>query len=231
MKNIQKLVFQAGSKEELLPDFAHDFPYIASRVEMDYYPDRSTPWHWHGAVELSYTWKGCMKYHTPGGAALLPEGSAVLVNANVLHMTTADPGSVQTLHLFEPSLLGGLESRIGERYIAPLVTAGQVEMLPLLPAGPAQAAVLEQVKAAFCLSPDEFGYEMRLRNALAEIWLAFLKQARPLLNAPAHRGKNSEKIKEMILEGQPDHIIFSEVCGMNVKITDLEVFCRQVIRV
>lgn len=69
MKNIQKIVFQAGSKEELLPDFAHDFPYIASRVEM----------------------------------------------------------------------------------------------LPLLPDNPAHAAVLEQVKAAFSLSPDGFGYEMRLR--------------------------------------------------------------------
>lgn len=126
MKNIHKIIFQPGSREELLPGFAPDFPYIASRVEMDYYPDRSAPWHWHGAVELSYTQKGCIRYHTPGGAALLPEGSAALVNANVLHMTTAEAGTVQLLHIFEPSLLGRPESRIGERYLTPLTAAGQV---------------------------------------------------------------------------------------------------------
>lgn len=55
MKDIRELKFHTGSKEERLPDFAADFPYLASRVEMDYYPGRCAPWHWHGAVELSYT--------------------------------------------------------------------------------------------------------------------------------------------------------------------------------
>ncbi len=216
IKNIHKIIFQAGSKEELLPGFAPDFPYIASRVEMDDYPDRSAPWHWHGAVELSYTQKGCMHYHTPGGMAHLPEGSAVLVNANVLHMTTAEPGAVQLLHIFEPSLLGRPESRIGERYLTPLSSAGQVEMLALCPADPAQAAVLEQIKEAFRLSPDEFGYEVRLRNTLAEIWLALFEQARPLLSAPARRGKSSEKIKEMMIyihERYSEKITISDLAG------------------
>ena len=216
MKNIHKIIFQAGSREELLPGFAPDFPYIASRVEMDYYPDRSAPWHWHGAVELSYTQKGCIRYHTPGGAVLLPEGSAALVNANVLHMTTAEAGTVQLLHIFEPSLLGRPESRIGERYLTPLTAAGQVEVLPLLPGDPAREAVLEQVKAAFRLSPDEFGYEIRLRNTLAEIWLAFFELARPLFNAPARRGKGSKKTKEMMAyvhERYAEKITVSDLAG------------------
>lgn len=84
MKDIREIKFHSGSKEELLPDFTPEFPYIASRVELDHYHDRTVPWHWHGAVELSYTLHGCIKYYTPGGVSVLPEGAAALVNANVL---------------------------------------------------------------------------------------------------------------------------------------------------
>lgn len=198
MRDITELKFYAGSREELLPDFAPDFPYIASRVAMDCYPGRSAPWHWHGAVELSYTQQGCMHYHTPGGVVFLPAGSAVLVNANVLHMTIAEPNTVQLLHIFEPSLLAAPESRIETRYLAPLTAASQVEVLTLTPEDPAQAAVLEEIKKAFSLSPQDFGYEVRLRNALSEVWLALLEQAQPLLSAPCRQTKASGQVKEMM---------------------------------
>lgn len=197
MKDIREVKFHAGSKEELLPDFTPAFPYIASRVEMDLYPGRTVPWHWHGAVELSYTQQGCMKYHTPGGVELLPAGSAVLVNANVLHMTAAEPNTVQFLHIFDPSFLAPVESRIGALYITPL-TASPLEALCLRPEDPAQEAVLEQVKGAFFPPGDAFGLELRLRNTLAEIWLALLERARPLLAHPGQRARNSDKLKEMM---------------------------------
>ena len=37
MKNVQSVEFYTGSREEALPDFADDFPYIASRAELDKY--------------------------------------------------------------------------------------------------------------------------------------------------------------------------------------------------
>lgn len=198
MRDITEVEFYAGSKEERLPDFASDFPYIASRVAMDRYPGRSAPWHWHGAVELSYTQLGCMEYHTPGGVCLLPEGSAVLVNANVLHMTTARPNTVQLLHIFDPAFLAAPGSRIYEQYITPLAAASQVEALCLRPDEPEQNAVLGQIKGAFSLSGEEFGCELLLRNALSDIWLSLLKQAQPLLSRPAPRRHNSDKLKEMM---------------------------------
>lgn len=197
VKDIREVKFHTGSKEELLPDFTPAFPYIATRVQMDDCPGRSAPWHWHGAVELSYTRRGCMKYHTPAGMEFLPAGSAVLVNANVLHMTTAEPDTVQFLHIFDPAFLAPAESRIGARYVAPLTTS-PVESLCLRPDDPAQSAVLERIRGAFSLSADEPGYEIRLRNALSEIWLGLLEQAKPLLGQPARRTKDSGKIKEMM---------------------------------
>ncbi len=198
MKDIWEVRFHAGSKEELLPDFDPAFPYIASRVELDRYPGRAAPWHWHGAVELAYTQAGCVRYHTPGGVTFCPAGSAALVNANVLHMTTAEPGTVQLLHIFDPSLLAPPESRVAQRYLAPLTTS-QMELLALSPDDPCQARALEMVQTAFQLSPDEFGYELRLRNALGELWLALLELARPALDRADGRETPSNKVKEMMI--------------------------------
>ncbi len=38
----------------MLPDFEKDFPYIASRAELDKYIGCCVPWHWHRTEELFY---------------------------------------------------------------------------------------------------------------------------------------------------------------------------------
>ncbi|WP_204162771.1 hypothetical protein [Sporofaciens musculi] len=52
MKMIQKFEFHAESREERLPNFDSDFPYIMSCAELDKYIGQFVPWHWHKAVEL-----------------------------------------------------------------------------------------------------------------------------------------------------------------------------------
>ncbi len=61
MKNVQSVAFHTGSREEALPDFAADFPYIASRAELDKYIERTAPWHWHRAVEIFYMESGVLE--------------------------------------------------------------------------------------------------------------------------------------------------------------------------
>ena len=58
MKNIHSIEFYTESKEELLPGFEKDFPYIASRAELDKYMGCYVPWHWHRTVELFYMESG-----------------------------------------------------------------------------------------------------------------------------------------------------------------------------
>ena len=77
MKNIHSIEFYTGSKEELLPDFEKDFPYIASRAELDKYIGGYVPWHWHRTVELFYMESGSIEYDTPGGKLLFPAGSDI----------------------------------------------------------------------------------------------------------------------------------------------------------
>ena len=107
MKNIQTIKINEGTNEERLPDFGMDFPYIASRAELDKYYEATVPWHWHPAVELFYMESGTLEYTTPNGKWVFPAGSGGLVNSNVLHMTKVGPSgdeTIQLLHIFENTL-------------------------------------------------------------------------------------------------------------------------------
>lgn len=202
MKNIHSIEFYTGSREEVLPGFANDFPYIASRSELDRYIGRFVPWHWHKAVELFYMESGCLEYNTPGGKILFPAGSGGLVNSNVLHMTKAKSRTernIQLLHIFDASFLAGEQGgRIGEKYIAPVVMASQIELIPLFPDDAEEEQILKHIRAAFRLSGDEFGYEIKLRAALSEIWLMLLERIAPIQEKKEKYSRNNDKIKLMM---------------------------------
>ena len=203
MKNIQSIEFYAGSKEELLPDFENDFPYIASRAELDKYIEHYVPWHWHKAVELFYMESGSLEYDTLGGKLLFPAGSGGMVNSNILHMTKAlsqTEKNIQLLHIFDVSLIaGGQDSRIWQKYIAPVITAPQIEIIPLFPGNAAEERILKLIAASFQLSEDEFGYEIKLRKALAEIWLMLFERSSSMREKKGEFNKSNDKIKLMMI--------------------------------
>lgn len=220
MKTVQKIEFHTGSKEEILPGFSDDFPYIASRAELDKYPGRFVPWHWHRAVELFYMESGSVEYNTPRGKIQFPAGSGGMVNANVLHMTRAasrTERNSQILHIFDTSLLAGEQgSRIERQYITPIITAPQIEVIPVFPGNVLQDHILELILEAFQLSADEFGYEMRMRDALSEIWLLLFELFRPMLEQEGEIGRNNDKIKLMMIyihEHYPEKISIQELAS------------------
>lgn len=203
MRITRSLEFLAGSKEEKLPYADPDFPYLASRTELDYFREHSVPWHWHSALELFYMESGALTYHTPGGTAVFPAGSAGMVNANVLHMTESQPRqekNVQLLHIFEPALLAGNHgSTIERRYIAPVTASARIEMLALDPGTPEHRPLIQMIRSAFLLPEKEWGYELRLRDALSQIWLALFRLCRPLLESgPGPSRPAADKVKTMM---------------------------------
>lgn len=220
MKEIQGIEFQIGSREELLPGFVPEFPYIASRVEFDKNMGRIMPWHWHRAVELFYMESGVLEYHTPSGAILFPAGSGGMLNANVLHMTKTPEGTarnIQLLHIFNASFIAGEHgSRIEEKYVAPLVTVPQLEIIELHPENPAQAQILELIRESFLIPEKEFGYELMLREALSRIWLLLYEQARDMIERSGKADKGNDKIKQMmvyIYEHYADKITIAELAS------------------
>lgn len=203
MKNIHNIEFYNGTKEELLPGFEKDFPYIASRAELDKYIERYVPWHWHRTVELFYVESGSVEYDTPKGKMLFPAGSGGMVNSNVLHMTKAisqREKNVQLLHIFDVSLLAGEQgSRIEQKYITPVITAVQIEIIPLFPGNKEEERILKLLADSFRLSSDEFGYEIKLREALAQIWLMLFELSSSMREKKDGYSKSNDKIKLMMI--------------------------------
>ena len=203
MKNIHNIEFYNGTKEELLPGFEKDFPYIASRAELDKYIECYVPWHWHRTVELFYVESGSIEYDTPKGKMLFPAGSGGMVNSNVLHMTKAisqREKNVQLLHIFDVSLLAGEQgSRIEQKYIAPVITAVQIEIIPLFPGNREDERILKLLIDSFRLSSEEFGYEIKLREALAQIWLMLFELSSSMREKKDGYSKSNDKIKLMMI--------------------------------
>lgn len=212
LKDISSIDFYTGSKEELLPDFQQDFPYIASRVALHQYAGGCVPWHWHRPLELFYMESGSLIYSTPKGTMTFPAGSGGMINSNVLHMTRLARQSektVQLLHIFDASLIAGdREGRIGQKYVAPILTSPQLELMALFPDNEKDRQLLSRIAAAFRLSEQTSGYELRLREALSEIWLLLyerfceLQKERKGQKGEKRDGghyKNNDKIKQMMV--------------------------------
>ena len=204
MRIIHGLEFQTGSKEEKLPYDTPDFPYLASRAELNSFREPFVPWHWHNAIELFYMESGELNYYTPHKNVLFSAGSAGMVNANVLHKTQVQmhtEDSVQLLHIFDPRLLAGTHgSLIDKKYISPIITASQIELIALSPEEPAQAAAIELIRAAFSLSEDELGYEFRIREALSRIWIELFQMCAPLLQEKSQAtDAAADKVKGMMV--------------------------------
>lgn len=201
MKMIQSIQLNTQSKEELLPGFDPEFPYIATCAELDQYVEPLAPWHWHRTVELFYMKSGCLEYTTPHGKWVFPEGSGGFVNANVLHTSKVLPtgrSNIQLLHLFEPTFLAGEPgSRLEAKYILPL-TGSAVEVIPLSPDDPEQAQLLADIRQAFEISAQDWGYEFVLREALSQIWLKLFRLAGPAMEQAHHARNSDHQIKALM---------------------------------
>lgn len=204
MRITRYLEFEAGSKKEKLPFISPDFPYVASRAELDYYEDNHCPWHWHEAVELFYVDSGSLTYYTPHSNIVFKKGEAGFVNSNVLHMTEFRSGSeknITTIHLFEPSVISGVhDSAIARRYITPVIGSAGLEIVRFSPDMDMDAAVIDMVRKAFELDEKAFGYEISIRTALSDIWLKIFELKRELVGFRSDRTDFSEdRIKKMMV--------------------------------
>ena len=98
------------------------------------------------------------------------------------------------------SLIAGERgSRIDKKYILPVVTAPQIEVISFGPGNPRHEKILSLIRDAFRFSEQEFGYEIRLREALTEIWLSIFKDSYSVLQDKKEYDRADDKIKLMMI--------------------------------
>lgn len=203
MQNIQEIKLIQETREEQLPGFALDFPYIATCAQLDKYADPFVPWHWHKAVELFYMEEGSLEYETPGGKIVFPQGSGGLVNSNVLHKTRIldyPHITTQKLHIFDPAFLSGQSGgRIEQTYFLPMLADPMFEIIPLSPDVPEHSEILHLIQKAFLLNEHKVGYEISLHRALLDIWLKLFVLYRKQETAQYRKSRNIDTVKRMMI--------------------------------
>lgn len=203
MQKIKGIELNEQNSEELLPGYSEEFPYIATCAQLDMYMDPDIPWHWHRQVELFYIKSGSLEYTTPHGTWLFTEGMGGIVNSNVLHrsrLISAEKENVQLLHIFDPSFLSGERgSRMEKKYILPFTTDQRTEIIMLRPENGKEQNIIEQIRRAFEISDQEWGYEFRLREQLTQIWMELLRMVQPEQKEQKKAGLADEKIKRLMI--------------------------------
>lgn len=123
--------------------------------------------------------------------------------------------TVQLLHIFDTSFIGGeTGGRIEKKYITPLATSGQMDIIALCDENSSHHHILKLIRNSFDYSEQEFGYEIKLRGLLTEIWFEILKITD--LNAKNKNidTKTNERIKSMM-------IYVHENFGEKISVSDL----------
>lgn len=222
MRSSDHITLLKGGHEEFLEEISDSWPYVLERAELDRYPHRSCPWHWHQEVELFYVQSGSLEYRTLRSVTSFGTGSAGFVNAGVYHMTHATDegsGTVQLCHIFRPSLLEDAGGRIAEHCVRPLVEARRAEVLSWDPGSPQDAAALDLIQRSFEVSLEgDCAYELRLRSLLSEIWALALEKARPLMGEgpasyPTHRDLRFEKMRDFVHEHYAEAIEVADIAS------------------
>lgn len=203
MQNIQHIELNEQNREEVLPGFSEEFPYIATCARLDTYRNPDIPWHWHRQAELFYIKSGSLEYTTPHGTWLFTEGMGGMVNSNVLHRSrrlSSQKENIQLLHIFDPSFLsGGGGNQMENKYILPLISDRKIEMIALHSEKMNEKKIIEQIRQTFAISDQEWGYEFRLRASLTQIWLDLLQIVQTEQIIKKESGKADEKIKCLMI--------------------------------
>ena len=141
-------------------------------VPYDHYKRPLIPWHWHGEMELLYLSNGLCRYQTLQMTYELKAGDAIYLNPGVLHQfEPLSPGTVSYANLFQPEFLTGRSGSYWDAaFVSPL--ENQTEAIVLRKDDPANAHALALIQETIRLCREEpLCYELRLRNALSEIWI------------------------------------------------------------
>lgn len=160
------------------------------------------PWHWHDDWEIAYVEQGAVRVCVNDQQVLLQEGDGIFINRRVLHtFSMAGETEVRMPNvLFEPVLLyGSRESVYWEKYVKPLALSKGFTHEVFRRQTPWQAEILGQAERAFSLlTAEDYGYELRVRAALSEIFLILTRHIPDLGNTEAKSQTEMDRIRQML---------------------------------
>ena len=201
---IIKQISVSDDLEERVPNAGTAFPFAAHYVDLDHWPSRAVPWHWHRELEFLLLLRGKMEVSTARRRYILSEGEGCFLNRGGLHRMEQVPGcaSIYIDLLFDAEFLGGAPGSVFERkYLAPILVSRERELMPFQLHNTVHRQILAHIRAAYeAVDTEAEGYEILARNELSLAWLLMLRElpepdrTRQISDAPAE-----QRVKKMML--------------------------------
>lgn len=208
-----------GKKQEEIFEMKAEYPYIMRQIYARAGKTLIAPWHWHEELEFVLVRHGAVHYETPQGSARIAEGSGAFVNSNILHRATLAIPTEQCIyevHMFRRNFLAEPGSLLDQKYIRPFLQNRAHSFFYLDKGMDAHKKILDRLSALSVYDTEKlFGYEMKVRNHMSELWLDLLDLGKEDAEAVYSVSKET-RLKEMLLYMQEfygDSISLKEIAG------------------
>lgn len=136
--------------------------------------ERTVRCHWHEDLEIPVVLSGAIYCRLWDRSMVLEQGQGIVINARVPHSYTPasqeEPRLLNTV--FHPSLLyGSPADAVYQKYLHPFLQAAGLPGTMLSPRG---VEIMQQI--AQVLEAETFGYELKIRSLLFELFLEHLSR-------------------------------------------------------
>lgn len=143
-----------GDWQEKVRHGSLDFPIQYYVDELDTFPSRSVPLHWHPELEFFVVLGGDVEVQVGNTLLTLESGFGVFLNANVLHgfrqIHEQERGVCPNI-VFSDELIASAGSRANQSYIRPITRNEDIPYVILGPDIPWQSAALDRLDRVFSL--------------------------------------------------------------------------------
>lgn len=142
-------------------------------------PGEDVPWHWHTDFEAVLAIEGDLEVSVADASVKLAPGEALFINSGRPHAASSESQGHLRSVVFNELLVGGrAESAIMRRYVEPVSSARDLNLLVLRPDEKDEAAVISHLARAIdALEAEEPGFEIVVRDHLSQLVLAIWKLA------------------------------------------------------
>lgn len=157
------------SLKEIIQHGKEDFPFAYYLDNFEQYDFHCVDWHWHPELEFIWILQGSSLCCAGQEEIEIPQGHGLFINSNVLHRFESPGRTLAPDIVFSPGLLAPLDSRIGKKYIVPILQS-PVPCIPLSPNTKWQTRILELLRRIHQIQEKNQGEELLTLRLLLEIW-------------------------------------------------------------
>lgn len=178
MQNINNDIKVREDLHELKQHGSLDYPVGAYHVNLlDMYLNLIR-WHWHEELEIDLVVKGSAKFLVHDTTIVLKEGEGIFINQNALHSVNACPDDECEIYsiVFHPEFLFGYShSSLSAQYLLPLINDTDLRYQCFKPDHETDAKIIKLADDIYNINAEKaFGYELKIKGILIEIWLHLL---------------------------------------------------------